>query len=89
MHFSIDRTVHTTAFDKPVVDHWLERKILLEESKPYNEMEIFKTFVKQRIKMEHFVASENEGKRENCLRYWCYEGILATCTDAFELNFCL
>ena len=29
MHFSIDRTVHTTAFDKPVVDHWLEGKILL------------------------------------------------------------
>ena len=27
MHFSLDRTVHTTAFDKPVVDHWLERKI--------------------------------------------------------------
>ena len=27
MHYSIDRTVHTTAFDKPVVDHWLERKI--------------------------------------------------------------
>ena len=27
MHFSIDRTVHTTAFDKPVVDHWLQRKI--------------------------------------------------------------
>ena len=27
MHFSIDGTVHTTAFDKPVVDHWLERKI--------------------------------------------------------------
>ena len=27
MHFSIDRTVHTMAFDKPVVDHWLERKI--------------------------------------------------------------
>ena len=31
MHFSIDRTVHTTAFDKPVVDHWLERKILAGE----------------------------------------------------------
>ena len=30
MHFSIDRTVHTTAFDKPVVDHWLERKIARE-----------------------------------------------------------
>ena len=27
MHFSIDRAVHTTAFDKPVADHWLERKI--------------------------------------------------------------
>ena len=25
MHFP--RTVHTTAFDKPVVDHWLEQKI--------------------------------------------------------------
>ena len=25
--FSIDRTVHTTAFDKPVVDHWMEREI--------------------------------------------------------------
>ena len=31
MHFSIDRTVHTTAFDKPVVDHWLERKIAAHE----------------------------------------------------------
>ena len=30
MHFSIDRTVHTTAFDKPVVDHWLERNIFTE-----------------------------------------------------------
>ena len=30
MHLSIDRTVHTTAFDKPVVDHWLERKIACE-----------------------------------------------------------
>ena len=27
MHFSIDRTAHTTAFDGPVVDHWLEWKI--------------------------------------------------------------
>ena len=50
-------------------------------------MDIFKTFVKQRIEMEHFVASENEGKRENFLSYWCYEGILATCTDAFDLIF--
>ena len=25
--FPTDRTVHTTAFDKPVVDHWLEQKI--------------------------------------------------------------
>jgi len=27
MHRPIDRTAHTTAFGKPVVDHWLERKI--------------------------------------------------------------
>ena len=27
MHFLTDKTAHTTAFDVPVVDHWLERKI--------------------------------------------------------------
>ena len=27
MHFPPDRTVHTTAFEGPVVDHWLEGKI--------------------------------------------------------------
>ena len=75
-------------WSKVIKTIWICRK-LLEESKPCNEMEIFKTFVKQRIKMEHFVASENDEKRENFLSYWCYEGILATCTDAFELNFCL
>ncbi len=26
MYFPIDMTVHTTAFDIPVVEHWLERK---------------------------------------------------------------
>ena len=26
MHISIDRTVHTTAFDKPVVDHWFMKR---------------------------------------------------------------
>ena len=29
MHFSIDRTVHTTAFDKPVVDHWFLCNVLI------------------------------------------------------------
>ena len=75
-------------WSKVIKTIWICRK-LLEESKPCNEMEIFKTFVKQRIKMEHFVASENDGKREKFLSYWCYEGILATCTDDFELNFSL
>ena len=27
MHFAIDRTIRTTAFDELVLDHWLERKI--------------------------------------------------------------
>ena len=26
MHFPPDRSAHTTAFDEPVVDHWLEQK---------------------------------------------------------------
>ena len=28
MHFLTDSTAHATAFDGPVVDHWLERKIV-------------------------------------------------------------
>ena len=52
-------------------------------------MDILNYLVKQRIEMEHFIASENEGKRERLLSYWCYESILATCTDAFELNICI
>ena len=27
MHFPTDRTAHTTTFDGPVMDHWLEWKI--------------------------------------------------------------
>ena len=27
MHHPIDRIVHTTAFDTPVVEHWMEREI--------------------------------------------------------------
>ena len=30
MHFPTDRTAHTTAFDGPVVDYWLEWKLKLQ-----------------------------------------------------------
>ena len=62
-------------WSKIIKSIWICRK-LLEESKPCNEMDIFKHFVKQRIEMEHFIASENEGKRERFLRYWYYESML-------------
>ena len=75
-------------WSKVIKTIWICRK-LSEESKPCNEMDIFRNFVKQRIEMEHFITSENEGKREKFLSYWCYESILATCTDAFELNICI
>ena len=52
-------------------------------------MDILKHLVKQRIEMKHFIASENEGKRERFLNYWCYESILATWMDAFDLNICI
>ena len=32
MHFPIDRTAHSTAFDGPVVDCWLEWKIAQTEN---------------------------------------------------------
>ena len=40
MYFPTDRTAHITAFDGPIVDHWLERKIaqpanaVIGQSKP-------------------------------------------------------
>ena len=34
MHFPIDRTANTTAFDAPVVDHWFERKIAQTANAP-------------------------------------------------------
>ena len=75
-------------WSKVIKTIWICRK-LLEESKPCNEMDIFNNLVTQRIEMEHFIASENEGKRELFLKYWCQESIIATCMDAFELNICI
>ena len=49
-------------------------------------MAIFKRFVKNQIETEYFVALEQSERRETFLIYWCYEGILATYTDAFELR---
>ena len=61
---------------------WISRKFL-EETKPCNEMAIFKNLIKNRIQNEYKAAIEQP---EKFLSYWCYEGILATCTDAFKLT---
>ena len=66
-------------WNKVIKSIWICNK-LVEENKPYNEMAIFKTFVKNRLESEYLE------RREKFLSYWCYEGIVATCTDAFELN---
>ena len=34
MHFPTDKTEYTTAFDGPVVDYWLERKIAQTANAP-------------------------------------------------------
>ena len=31
MHYPTDRIAHITAFVAPVVEHWLEREIILED----------------------------------------------------------
>ena len=64
---------------------WISRK-LLEETKPCNEMAIFKHLIKNRIQNEYKAAIEQPERKEKFLSYWCYEGILATCTDAFKLT---
>ena len=42
-------------------------------------------FVKKATEMDYFAAIEHSERREKCC-YLCYEGILATCIDAFELK---
>ena len=64
---------------------WISRK-LLEETKPCNEMAIFKTLIKNRLQNEYKAAIEQPERKEKFLSYWCYEGILATCTDTFKLT---
>ena len=58
----------------------------MEETKPCNEMAIFKILIKNRIQNEYKAAIEQPERKEKFLSYWCYEGILATCTDAFKLT---
>ena len=48
------RTLGIFLWSKVIKTIWICRE-LSEESKPCNEMEVFKTFVNQRIKMEHSV----------------------------------
>ena len=63
---------------------WISRK-LLEDTKPCNEMAIFKNLIKNRLQNEYEAAIEQPERKEKFLSCWCYEGILATCTDAFKL----
>ena len=62
MHFSIDRTVHTTAFDKPVVDHWLTRKegnVLFKDA--------LNTFYLQLYGIRHMVKDHSDSEKGNLL----------------------
>ena len=63
---------------------WMSRK-LLEDTKPCNEMAIFKNVIKNRLQNEYEAAIEQPERKEIFLSCWCYECILATCTDAFKL----
>ena len=65
---------------------WTTRR-LLEEGKPCNEMELFKTYINRRVEIEHFAALEQPNGREKFLKYWCLEGVVATCNDAFEITY--
>ena len=68
MHFSIDRTVHTTAFDKPVVDHWLERKIAqtaagstekdLSDDRPLQRRARYRLSIETRLKKKKTLFNE-------------------------------
>ena len=64
MHFSIDRTVHTTAFDKPVVDHWFlssysERNVLLNDA--------LNIFYLRLYGVRHMVKDHSDSERGNPL----------------------
>ena len=63
---------------------WISRK-LLEDTKPCNEMAFFKNLIKNILQNEYQAAIEQPERKEKFISYWCYEGILATCTDTFKL----
>ena len=65
---------------------WTTRR-LLEEGKPCNEMELFKNYINRRVEIEHFAALEHPNRREKFLKYWCLEGVVATCNDAFKITY--
>ena len=50
-------------------------------------MELFITYINRRVEIEHFAALEQPNRREKFLKYWCLEGVVATCNDAFEITY--
>ena len=68
----------------PVI--WTTRR-LLDEGKPCNEMECFISYINIRVEIEHFAALEQPSRTEKLLKYWCLEGVVATCNDAFEITY--
>ena len=65
---------------------WTTRR-LLEEGKPCKEMELFKNYINRRVEIEHFAPLEHPNRREKFPKYWCLEGVVATCNDDFEITY--
>ena len=59
MHHPTDRIAHTTVFVTPVVEHWLEREMGIEQVKQIEEKEKVRGDLKNKlIKTDYLVPYE-------------------------------
>ena len=55
----------------------------MEACKPCNEMKLFKTYINRRVEIENVAALEQPNRREKLLKYWCFEGVVATYNNIY------
>ena len=67
MHHPIDRIVHTTAFVRPVVEHWLEREIIRMRRKEMFYLTMLSTHFIYSYMVSDMVKDHSDSERGNLL----------------------
>ena len=67
MHHPTDRIVHTTAFVRPVVEHWLEREIIRMRRKEMFYLTMLSTHFIYSYMVSDMVKDHSDSERGNLL----------------------